>query len=82
MGNLIFYFPKRSATSATNFLIQLKRNYRNSAIAEPYFRTRSKRYLTSSIKFIKHDAKFRIFAILGNAGASNLPKVGIWRYYD
>ena len=52
-----FFFLKRSATSTTSFLIQLK-CYANSAITERHFDTRSKRNLTSAIKFTSYNVNF------------------------
>ena len=57
MRNLNFFFLKRSATSAMNFLIQLKSN----AIAERNFRTKLKRNLTSAIEILQHNANTAFF---------------------
>ena len=51
----------RSATSAMNFLNQLKRN----AIAERHFYTKLKRNLTSVIEISQTNANTAFFAILG-----------------
>ena len=61
MRNLIFLLSEaRSATSAMNFLIQLKRN----AIPERYFCTKLKCNLTSAIEISQHNANTAFFAIL------------------
>ena len=62
MRNLVFYFLKSSATSATKVFIQLKRNA-NVAVTELEFRTKSKRNLSFAIKYAKHGANSSFFAI-------------------
>ena len=56
---------------------------RNSAIAVRYFRTKSKRNLTSATKISRHNANTAFFAILDRKRANNLlKKAGIYQYYD
>ena len=75
MRNLIFLLSEaRSATSAMNFLIQLKRN----AIPERYFCTKLKSNLTSAIEISQHNANTAFFAILDWKRVNNLQN----KYYD
>ena len=62
----------RSATSAMNFLIQLKRK----VITERHFRTKLKRNLTSAIEISHRNANTAFFAILDRKRVNNLLKEG------
>ena len=61
--NLIFLLSK-AQRNFRNELFDSVEAQHNSAIAEPYFRTKLKHNLTSAIKISQHNANTAFFAIL------------------